>query len=146
VSRRKYIAGDIAYIPSGQKVTILDADIPGIYSAKAQRIDNGEILYVKPSDLAKRKAQALRKEPCLPLTPEIKEAAEMAAERKIERFLERKKKMENEKKLTFSEAKKYFDAIRDVENCNFQGEDVETVMILAKKGLYNMIKDGVAEG
>jgi hypothetical protein len=109
-------------------------------------LDNQHILYLKPDDLAKRKAQALKKGPCLPVSEEIKEAAEMAAERKIERFLESKKKMENEKKLTFSETKKYFDAIHDVENCNFQGEDIETVMILAKKGLYNLIKDGVTEG
>lgn len=88
----------------------------------------------------------MKKELCLPVSEEIKEAAEIAAERKIKEFLERKKKMENEKRLTYNEAKSYFYALYDFEGKNDQSDSAKTIVSLAEETLYNLIKNGVLEG
>jgi hypothetical protein len=158
----KYKSGDLAYIcrdcgikgADGCKVSILSTSVPGIHSVKVQDIQTGNIFYVEPDDLVKRKTKALKKEPVALVTDEIKLQAEKAADRKIARFKMEKDLKEAKKLPKYSDITKKFYAVGNLVSAVKSEENAQTlteenkehsrlIISLCEKALYEEIKNGV---
>lgn len=144
---RKWKPGDKGFISAGTK------DLFGLMFDHAQEVTvdsviaqnrvkvttaDGSCYYCAPKDIKSRKAQAIKSPAEHVIAEDIKDTAEMMAEKRMEKIMETISKT----KPTFEEVCEKFYALAKVGQAE-KTLEIDIVISLAEKTLYEEIKDGV---
>lgn len=145
---RKWKPGEIGWInfndlygvrfQQPMKVQVLSVLEGDLHPLKVKGLD-GRIYYCKEDEIQTRAAKAQRKPAKTAVSEDIRKEASKMAEKRME-------ELKNAGKPTFAEVTEKFYALAKAGFENKESEEMDLVLALAEKALFEEIKDGVVWG